>query len=1027
VTQFWKSLWVFDRRCVLWVLLLLSALDLIALPIRVAILPTSSAVAPPADVLTASFSQLPNTQLFERDQLRAIVREHSLQAARLSDTIAAMRVAGADALLILEPSHVGTNNGVAVRLIAIGSGAILEASHVRWPVDDLEKWVKAITAQYATPLARIAVPGDRLVKISLLNFSSPSSTAAAQLLDRELATLIRLRLSREPEIIVLERQEMLALAFEKELAAATEKFWTGSYLLGGSVNRDASTTNTVTLDLELTPPAASAQKIHLEGSRRDLPALANSVAAAVLKCIQRVSAVSWSPASEAKAYLDEAQWATRWQMWPEAISAADAAWSLGAQDLDAAIVRLLAYARGGQRYNWRWTAYSINGQEFHWPVYPPDPTEIPTFLEGLNFVNEILARYPAALADQSAYRAVCETIFLAGDLLHNYYFRAEARLGHEEQLAEIRRLAREISSAVMRDPRVLDLHRPTNLARDRSQEEIHSDIFALQVQYGVFFNETPEDTAALYRDVIKNHWSQWYDAIFEKRETDFAPVPLFGGWKWKDRARADDVLVKFAKEMRGGPVDFIQFLHRADMDLALAPTPEQKKVQEEFLKGQQEQLHRMMEARTNRPMRSVTNRVVASVITNRPPAQVPASPDEPKVLSSRPLTESDFWVIPLEKISEQTRDPNVTGGFMQWLIVRNGHLWFHFYYTYWARAAYIQPPSYGDCLVGLNLHTFEPKVIPLDRPEFKRGFIWSAENRSFEVTSNAFYFVHNDRLLRRSIDAPEWTEIPISMNSPLLFLVHDSLYLSGEEGIQKFEGNGAFKTLASARRRPAQSALDNLEAFGRPILYAAGRETLRAAFKDRQFLFDGSSWKEEFALPPYSIRKGEISPFFSVRGQPNGGALLWSPPDSAPQVLGQTPDYNGPAVSGGPQWKLNYQQVSHCEPFVMGDTPALLVVEKVSLPFAFKRGSLFDMLVFSTNAPFPIHLPLDLPKSKMPGFDQKVTLLQHGGPFVIDSPTEVFFSAPEFDGLWRIPKAEIQKRIEETIATHNRATQPVPK
>src|SRR5205823_4616278 len=128
-------------------------------------------------------------------------------------------------------------------------------------------------------------------------------------------------------------------------------------------------------------------------------------------------------------------------------------------------------------------------------------------------------------------------------------------------------------------------------------------------------NETPEDTAALYRDLIKNHWSQRFSEIFEKREMDFAPVPLFGGWKWNDRKRSYDVLMKFAREMRGGPVDFTRFIHRTDMEAVLALTPEQKKAQEEFMAKQREQMQRLFAARTNR----ATNRPIASATTNRPP------------------------------------------------------------------------------------------------------------------------------------------------------------------------------------------------------------------------------------------------------------------------------------------------------------------------------------------------------------------------------------------------------------------------
>ncbi|HUS36675.1 MAG TPA: hypothetical protein VM680_15095 [Verrucomicrobiae bacterium] len=992
-----------------------------AASVRLAIVTTSESIQPASDLLTASFSKQPNVELFERDKIQTILRERSLQTARLTQTIGVMRTAGADAVLFLEPSRVGTNNGIAIRLIATKPGAIVAASLVRWPVDEFDKWVQSIINQYGTPLNRVGVPDERLVKISLLNFRSPSSSSSAQLVDRELTTLIRLRLAREPELLVLERLDMLSLGVEKELAGSTEKFWTGSYLLDGAIDRDAATSNKVTLDLRVTAPGGKSDSLHIDGLRNDLSAVANSVATNLLQRVQRsASTPSWNPASEARAYREEAEWALRWEMWPEAIAAADAAWSLGAQDLESATTRLLAYARAGHQYNWRWSGITIDGQQFNWPVRPPDSRKLPTLKEGLNFINEVLARHPAAATNRAAYSAICEAIGLTGDLLLNYYSRAEARAGHEEELAEIRRVARQVSIALINNASI----KPTQFYSRRPGmsdfDEIRDDIFVINATYAALFHETPEETAEAYRDLIENHYTQRYSEVFENREAAFVPIPVFGGWKWKDRTRGYDVLFKFAREMRGGPVDFTQFVHGSDMEAVLALTPEEGKAQKEKWAQHQARIREMMAPRTNRPVaRAATKPPVA-----RPAA--PQLPPEPKALSSRPLTESEFWVLPLEKISEQMQHPNVSDGFMQWPIVRNGALWFRFYYTYYVRGPGIQPPSYGDCLVALNLQTLQPKFIPLDRPEFQRGFIWSQENRSFEVTSNVIYMVHNDRLLRRAIEKPSWTQIPTSVNSPQLFLIRGRLYLSGQESIQELTESGGFKTLASARRRPAQTDLDKVEKFDYPLLHGA-REGLRVVLKDRQFLFDGAKWKEEVTVPVSSLRRAAASPGFLVYGKMNGAALFLSPPGTGPQFFARTFDYDGPTLPNGPQWLLSDEQVSYGQPLTIDDAPALLQFDKGTVAFAFKEDKLFDLLVFPPNGALPIHIPIALPKSKMTGFDQVAPTLINGEPFIVESPGHIFFSAPDFPGVWRIPKSQITARINEVIGEYNRTNQPAVK
>lgn len=448
---------IFRSPKVLFAVLMLA--QSYAAQVKLAIVAASAELNPAADILTAQFSKLPQLHLLERVELERALRERALQAGRSSEALSAARFLGADALLLLNAGSVATNNGVHVRLVAVKRGAVLQSTHARWPVDDAENWAAVISSQCSPLLAKVTAPDERLIRLSLLNLRSPSTSPGAQLLDRELITLLRMRLSREPEILVLERQDLSAINIEKDLAADTEKLWTGAYLLDGTVNRDGVKPGTITLDLRLTQPGSQAGAIHIEGDSTNLVSFADLAAREVMKKLARISGATWRVEGEARAFLEEARWALRWQMLPEAKAAADAAWSLGLQDLDSAITRLLAYARTANQYNSRWQMAPFANEQYAWPSVAPQPSKIESLNEGLNFINEILRRYPEAVSNQASYLAMCEAIALTGHLLHCFYFRTESREGFESALAETRKLARQTSYALMTHSDVRQNHR----------------------------------------------------------------------------------------------------------------------------------------------------------------------------------------------------------------------------------------------------------------------------------------------------------------------------------------------------------------------------------------------------------------------------------------------------------------------------------------------------------------------------------------------------------------------------------------
>ena len=58
---------------------------------------------------------------------------------------------------------------------------------------------------------------------------------------------------------------------------------------------------------------------------------------------QRQSATDWQPDNEAKLFAEEAEWALRWQLYPTAQSASDAAWALGLRSKATCLLRLKSY------------------------------------------------------------------------------------------------------------------------------------------------------------------------------------------------------------------------------------------------------------------------------------------------------------------------------------------------------------------------------------------------------------------------------------------------------------------------------------------------------------------------------------------------------------------------------------------------------------------------------------------------------------------------------------------------------------
>lgn len=317
-------------------------------PARLAIISESSAAATVVDLLTVELSAKPQLQLLERAQIEKVYREQGLSAGN-KDVLKLGQMLGADGLLLLTPVTEGTNQFMQVRLVAVKPGVVIASVRSIWPVQDVSGWSHWLANHFAPLLQKLSVPVRDAIPISVVNLRSATRSSGAQETERQLTSLVTERLTRERELFVLERRRMDFLSTEKELQAIGESsFWSGSYLLEGTIDRDGYSKETVTVNARLIPPQnGRGIEISIKGLRENLGEVIERLVAQVLVTMQKPGiAAAWQPEAEAANYLEEAKWALKWGMIPEARAAADASWALGKRDLACALVRGKSHVAG---------------------------------------------------------------------------------------------------------------------------------------------------------------------------------------------------------------------------------------------------------------------------------------------------------------------------------------------------------------------------------------------------------------------------------------------------------------------------------------------------------------------------------------------------------------------------------------------------------------------------------------------------------------------------------------------------------
>jgi len=532
-------------------------------PVKLAIVSESPETASAADVLTAEFSKNDKVQLLERAEIEKVYREQGLSAGN-KDYLKLGQVLGADGLLALQSVTEGKNRYISVQLVAVRPGVILEDERFGQSAQNATGWADDIIHHLDPLLPKLNVLSQDAIPLSVVNFHAGVRTAAAAELEKQMFFLTVERLALEKRLFVLERKRMQSLSEEKELAhSETEAFWNGKYLLDGALDRDGFDPDHVTIHARLIPPGGSPVLIEASGSRTNCAEAVNQLVEKVLTAMKLDSKpVPWNTADEADKFFKEAQWNLAWGDFPQARQSAAAAWALGKHDVDAITLRVRTFMPPPD-----------SGVIYFPPREKPAPEKINDALHALQLYQMFSQNLPPdePKLDSDWYKLGLDNLTIATRVLQQFNWSPEFYTSVSDKLGELRAAARSVAELLSWSPSVHDSYFVGSRKvkyDDLYHFEERPSIYGLKVEGGCLWQEKPEDTLALYRELMASPVFRYLHERFWFRDADHSSTrlpspPRLVAWNEADQKRLPDLWQRFVTELKESPDVFQQMEARA--------------------------------------------------------------------------------------------------------------------------------------------------------------------------------------------------------------------------------------------------------------------------------------------------------------------------------------------------------------------------------------------------------------------------------------------------------------------------------
>jgi hypothetical protein len=273
--------------------------------------------------------------LVDRDAIAAVLKEHAITAAGLADATEALRLGkllAARYLVLIQaiPNDDNQTPSFSIRAIETANGIVL-ADQIVEPTaqDQIESVVQRATDEL---LARINLPLGQRRYVAMLGVTP--TVAGDEALDRACAalhSLIRSDLTRLPQVIVVEREQLAAVTREHAIAGESQQVQSSGWLIEATLGPEA---NQWQLTLRLTPVGGGEPVIVKSMVAQDQAAAARTAAVDQITTTLNTTPMTLRPnsADEARRLSMRACWLANAGRYSEAVQHLEAMMALDSSE-----------------------------------------------------------------------------------------------------------------------------------------------------------------------------------------------------------------------------------------------------------------------------------------------------------------------------------------------------------------------------------------------------------------------------------------------------------------------------------------------------------------------------------------------------------------------------------------------------------------------------------------------------------------------------------------------------------------------
>ncbi|MGV3753952.1 MAG: tetratricopeptide repeat protein [Verrucomicrobiota bacterium] len=395
-----------------------------------------------------------------------------------------------------------------------------------------------------------------------------------------------------------------------------------------------------------------------------------------------------------------------------------------------------------------------------------------------------------------------------------------------------------------------------------------------------------------------------------------------------------------------------------------------------------------------------------------PPAPQPRSPQAPPVLK----LEESVKLLPSQDELGFAQSVFVAG-----CMVVGDHFWAEVWNTTYSAG---RMSSKGE-LIACNLRDRSKRVYSMPegfrskQPSYSYYF---NGDQGFVVKEGKVLYLDDDTVWELGVTKGEWSKTAWKLPSrSRLHSVHDRLFVSAPESISELLEDGSVRVLASNRRRPAFTPLDETLQLNRALMMASGDNGLRIIVGGKvvDYLLDRNRWRAVGVVPESGLWRTEIcgdGMLFSRSSQfgfaPSIHALLPDQTEIIPLLAAQryvadTSRWIFPSELKAQDPYFHHHRALAVEsdslwcwyhPSAPPDKPAATVREEHRLVF-FKKGVLQPLM-----AQLRYHLKDTVPSES-----------SHSPPVLFATGTHLALLHRESGRMWWLKKSAIESKAEDHI------------